>query len=186
MKKIKMAKQKDNKAGYTAIRCVPRRICTRPGFLHPSFVILFPAPFIPFIPSHHFPLQSPTPGNVASRKDAFSRIRKKCVTDEQTDGRTDKRTDGRTIGRTDRRTDQRTNGTTDGPTDKRTDQRTDRPSHRDEWTHLKTCMAHGRGPAHSFRLPKHTKERRKKVEPCLRHVKTESKDIDVGALTSSQ
>ena len=58
-------------------------ICTRPVFLRPSFVIPLPAPFIP---SHHFPLQSLTPGDLASQKDAISRIRKIRRADGRTDG----------------------------------------------------------------------------------------------------
>ena len=50
----------------------------------------------PFITSHLFPLQSTTPGSIDNRKDAFSCVRKKWVTDRQTDQRTDERTDGRT------------------------------------------------------------------------------------------
>ena len=110
------AKKRKNKAGYTAVRCVPwrdRHICTRPVLRRPPLSL----PSLPFIPSLHCPLQSPTPESLESQKRAFLRIRKKMG-----------------YGRTDGLKDQRTDGPTNKWTDRRTHRRTDRPSYRDART----------------------------------------------------
>ena len=73
-----MTRNVKNKAGYTAVRCVPRRdrhIYTRP----------IPAPHSSFLPLP--PLDIPCMP-LRGRNHAFSRFRKKTVTDGRIDGQT--------------------------------------------------------------------------------------------------
>ena len=89
--KSKVLELEKNKAGYTAVRCVPRYICTRPVLRCPSFITPFHAPSSHLITS----LCNPQPLVVPTvEKTRFRAIKKKGLrTDGQTNGRMDGRTD---------------------------------------------------------------------------------------------
>ena len=62
----------------------PRYPLARPDRYRPSLITPFPAPLTT---SYHFPSPYAITGGLDSRKNAFSRIRRKWVTDGRTDGR---------------------------------------------------------------------------------------------------
>ena len=87
----KLIKGHPNKAGYTAVRCVPLVISSlTPSLIAPSFVTPFPARFIT---CYHFLSPWVIPGNLDSQKDAFSCIQKISGTNGPMDGPTDGWTD---------------------------------------------------------------------------------------------
>ena len=102
-----------NKAGYTAIRCVP----SHHSLHRHSLPSPLPVPSSLPIPS---PCHPPPLAISEVEKTRFRAFGKKRVMDGPTDGPTDPRTDR----------------PSDRPTDGWTGQRTDRPSYRDARTHL--------------------------------------------------